>query len=47
MIKKILVSIGGTPYTPIAVERAILIAARFDAQITGLVEYSIVHCLSG
>ena len=37
MIKKILVSIGGTPYTPIAVERAILIAARFDAQITGLV----------
>lgn len=37
MIKKILISIGGTPYTSVAVERAILIASRFDAQITGLV----------
>lgn len=36
MIKRILVCLGGTPYTPVAIERAIKLAKRFEAEITGV-----------
>jgi nucleotide-binding universal stress UspA family protein len=40
MIKKILLSIGGTPYTTVAIERAVQLAKRFDAEITGVIVIS-------
>ncbi len=36
MIKKILLGLGGTPYTTVAIQRAVGIAKRFDAEITGV-----------
>ena len=36
MIKRILVGLGGTTYTPVAIERAVELAKRFDAEITGV-----------
>lgn len=36
MIKKILLGLGGTPYTTAAMQRAIELAKRFDAEITGV-----------
>ena len=43
MIKKILVTIGGTPYTSVAIERAVQFGKRFDAQITGVVVLNPTH----
>lgn len=36
MIKKILLGLGGTPYTNVAIQRAIELAKRFEAEITGV-----------
>jgi len=36
MIKRILVGLGGTPYTSVAIERAVQLAKQFDAEITGV-----------
>ncbi len=36
MIKRILLGLGGTPYTTVAIQRAVEIARRFDAEITGV-----------
>ena len=36
MIKKILLGLGGTPYTTVAIQRAVELAKRFDAEITGV-----------
>lgn len=36
MIKKILLGLGGTPYTSIAIQRAVGLAKRFEAEITGV-----------
>mgnify|MGYP001581028893 CR=1 FL=1 len=36
MIKKILLGLGGTPYTTVAIQRAVELARRFDAEITGV-----------
>ena len=36
MIKRILVGLGGTPYTPVAIKRAVGLAKRFEAEITGV-----------
>lgn len=37
MIKRILVGLGGTPYTTAAIQRATQLAKRYDAGITGVV----------
>ena len=36
MIKKILLGLGGTPYTSVAIQRAVGLAKRFEAEITGV-----------
>ena len=36
MIKRILVGLGGTPYTTVAIERAVKLAKQCDAEITGV-----------
>ena len=36
MIKRILVGLGGTSYTPVAIERAVQLAKRFEAEVTGV-----------
>jgi len=36
MIKRILLGLGGTPYTSVAIQRAIELAKRFEAEITGV-----------
>jgi nucleotide-binding universal stress UspA family protein len=36
MIKRILLGLGGTPYTAVAIQRAVGLAKRFDAEITGV-----------
>jgi nucleotide-binding universal stress UspA family protein len=36
MIKKILLGLGGTPYTSIAIQRAVELAKRFETEITGV-----------
>jgi nucleotide-binding universal stress UspA family protein len=36
MSKKILLGLGGTPYTTVAIMRAVELAKRFDAEITGV-----------
>lgn len=37
MIKRILLGLGGTPYTRVAIQRAIEVAKRFEAEITGVI----------
>lgn len=37
MIKRILLGLGGTPYTSVAIKRAIEVAKRFEAEITGVI----------
>lgn len=37
MIKRILLGLGGTPYTTVAIQRAVQLAKRFSAEITGVV----------
>jgi len=36
MIKRILVGLGGTPYTPVAIERAVTLAQRYEASLTAV-----------
>lgn len=36
MIKRILLGLGGTPYTPVAIKRAIELARHHEAEITGV-----------
>lgn len=36
MMKRILVGLGGTPYTPSAIEQAVNLAQRHDAEVTGV-----------
>jgi nucleotide-binding universal stress UspA family protein len=36
MIKRILLGLGGTPYTTVAIQRAVELAKRFEAEITGV-----------
>lgn len=36
MIKKILVGLSGTPYTSVAIERAVKLAKQLDAEVTGV-----------
>ncbi|HDZ78584.1 MAG TPA: universal stress protein, partial [Gammaproteobacteria bacterium] len=43
MIKRILVGLGGTPYTPVAIQRAVGLAKRFKAEITGVTVVDLKH----
>ncbi len=43
MIKRILVGLGGTPYTPVAIQRAVGLARRFEAEITGVTVVDLKH----
>ena len=36
MVKRILVGLSGTPFTPVAVQRGIELAKRFEAELTGI-----------
>jgi nucleotide-binding universal stress UspA family protein len=36
MIKRILVGLGGTPYTPVAIQRAVMLAKSHEAELTGV-----------
>jgi len=36
MIRKILLGLGGTPYTSVAIQRAVELAKRFETEITGV-----------
>lgn len=36
MIKRILAGLGGTPYTSVAIDRAVKLAKQYDAEITGV-----------
>jgi nucleotide-binding universal stress UspA family protein len=36
MIKRILVGLGGTPYTPFAIPRSIELAQQHGAELTGV-----------
>ena len=36
MIKRILVGLGGTPYTPVSIAHAVLLAQEHDAELTGV-----------
>jgi nucleotide-binding universal stress UspA family protein len=36
MIKRILVGLGGTPYTPVAIQRAVMLAQSHEAELTGV-----------
>ena len=36
MIKRILIGLGGTPYTPVAIERAVTLAKRYEASLTAV-----------
>jgi len=36
MIKRILIALGGTPYTPVAIERAVTLAQRYEASLTAV-----------
>ena len=36
MIKKILLGLGSTPYTTVAIQRAVELAKRFESAITGI-----------
>ena len=43
MIKRILVGLGGTSYTPVAIQRAVGLAKRFEAEITGVTVVDVKH----
>jgi nucleotide-binding universal stress UspA family protein len=43
MIKKILLGLGGTPYTSVAIQRAVGLAKRFEAEITGVTVLNLDH----
>jgi len=43
MIKRILLGLGGTTYTPVAIQRAVCLAKRFEAEITGVTVVNIKH----
>ena len=36
MIKRILLGLGGTQYSTVAIQRAVGLAKRFEAEITGV-----------
>ena len=36
MIKRILIGLGGRPYTPVAIERAVTLAQRHEAGLTAV-----------
>jgi nucleotide-binding universal stress UspA family protein len=41
MIKKILLGLGGTPYTTVAIQRAVKVAKHYGAEITGVTTISL------
>jgi nucleotide-binding universal stress UspA family protein len=43
MIKKILLGLGGTPYTAVAIQRAVQLAKYYDAEITGVTAANIAR----
>ncbi len=43
MIKRILIGLGGTTYTPVAIRRAVQLAKRFEAEVTGVTVANIKH----
>ncbi len=43
MIKRILIGLGGTTYTPVAIRRAVQMAKRFEAEITGVTVVNSKH----
>ncbi|HDH15217.1 MAG TPA: universal stress protein [Gammaproteobacteria bacterium] len=43
MIKRILLGLGGTTYTPVAIQRAVGLAKRFEAEITGVTVVDLKH----
>lgn len=46
MIKKILLGIAGTPYTSVAIQYAVSLAKRFEAEITGVTMFDVQHLTS-
>ena len=44
MIKKILLGLGGTPYTTVAIQRAMQLAKDYNAEITGVTATNIKTC---
>jgi len=47
MIKRILLGLGGTPYTSVAIQRAVGLAKRFEAEITGVTVLNLDHLSKG
>lgn len=49
MMKRILVGLAGTPYTPVAIQRAVALAAQHQAEVTGVtvIDMSKISQLSG
>lgn len=47
MIKRILVGLAGTSYTPVAIERAITLARAHDAEVTGVTVLDVRRLRSG
>lgn len=49
MIKRVLVGLAGTTYTPVAIERAVTLAQAYDAEVTGVtvLDARRVHSLGG
>ena len=43
MIKRVLVGLAGTPYTPVAIQRAITIAQANSAEVTGVTVLDLSH----
>ena len=43
MIKRILVGLAGTTYTPVAIERAVTLANSHDAEVTGVTVFDASH----
>ena len=41
MIKRILLGVGGTPYTSVAIQCAVSLAKRFEAEITGVTMFDV------
>ena len=43
MIKRILVGLGGTSYTPVAIQHAVKLSKRFEAEVTGITVVDVKH----
>lgn len=47
MIKRILVGLGGTRFTPVAIKRAVELAEKHEAEITGVTAVDMLRIMKG